>query len=128
MRIKKIGTRMDDNLLSEIGRRNLILLLGLSIGSLFWQSIPVTLGVLGGSVVSVGGYYWLHQSLKGLLIDPQDGSAFRFKVRYMLRLAALAALLVILIVVVRVNPVALSIGLSVVVVNLMWTTFSRVTK
>jgi hypothetical protein len=115
----------DEQLLGEIARRNWSVLAGLVLLSLLWRSAPVTLGVLCGGLVAIGGYLWLQHSLKKVIAEPSRHSARNFKVSYFVRLGSLAALLLLLIAVVRVNPLGLAAGLSVVVVNILWTTVKR---
>jgi len=118
-------TDRDEQLLGEIARRNWILLAILVLLSLFWRSTPVTLGVLAGGILAIGGYLWLHHSLKRVLSEPSRHSARSFKISYFVRLGSLAAALLLLIVVAKVNPLGLAVGLSVVVINILWTTLKR---
>jgi len=118
-------TDRDDQLLGDIARRNWVVLAILVLLSLLWRSASVTLGVLAGGAVAIGGYHWLHRSLKQVLAAPTKHSARSFKVSYFVRLGSLAATLLLLIVVARVNPLGLAVGLSVVVINILWTTLKR---
>jgi hypothetical protein len=115
----------DDQLLGEIARRNWVVLTGLVLLSLLWRSAPITLGVLSGGLVAIGGYLWLQHSLRGVLAEPSRHSARSFKITYFIRLGSLAAILLLLITVAGVNPVGLAVGLSVVVINILWTTLKR---
>ncbi len=115
----------DAQLLGDLARRNWIILAALTLGSLPWWSMEVTFGVVGGGLVAIGGYHWLHRSLRQLLEAPQTGGGRKFQFGYIIRLGSLAAALLLLITVVRVNPVGLAIGLSVVVINIGWTTIKR---
>ncbi|MCP3176294.1 ATP synthase subunit I [Desulfuromonas sp. KJ2020] len=115
----------DTQLLRDLSRRNWLILGILVALSSFSTSLPFVLGVLTGGLVAITGYHWLHFSLKKLIGDPQQQSARGFKLSYFIRLGALAASLVVLIVVLKVHPVGLALGLSVVVINIMWTTLKR---
>ena len=115
----------DDQLLGDIARRNWVVLTGLVLLSLLWRSAPITLGVLSGGLVAIGGYLWLQHSLSGVLAEPSRHSARSFKITYFIRLGSLAAILLLLITVAGVNPVGLAVGLSVVVINILWTTLKR---
>lgn len=115
----------DEQLLGEIARRNWIILACLTLTSLFWRSAPVTLGVLSGGLVAIVGYHWLHRSLKRMLAEPTTGAAKGFQVGYIIRLGALAAALFMLIALAKVHPIGLAAGLSVVVLNILWTTVKR---
>jgi diacylglycerol kinase len=60
-----------------------------------------------------------------MFVQPDSGAARQFKSSYLLRLFTVTALLYFFVVVVRVNLLALAIGLSVVVVSLVWTAIER---
>lgn len=115
----------DEQLLGDIARRNWIILACLLLLSLPWRSTAVTLGVLSGGLLAIVGYLWLHSSLKRMLAEPTRRSAKGFQVSYIIRLGALAAALFLLIALAKVHPVGLAVGLSVVVINILWTTVKR---
>jgi hypothetical protein len=118
----------DDHLLERIALQNWLVLAVLVALSLWWRSLPVTLGALTGGMVAILSYRWLHRSLKQVLAQPDNGSARGFQARYLLRLGALALIVFILLTRVEVHPVGLAAGLSVVVVNLLCTTLLRTLK
>ena len=118
-------TETDDRLLAEMATRNWFILLVLVLGSLFWQSLPVTLGVLAGGVLVIINYRWLGRSLFKLLSDPHRGAEKGFKRNYLLRLAFVASAIYLLLVRGNVHPLALAVGLSVIVINLLITTVKR---
>lgn len=118
-------TQTDDQLLAVMARRNWIILIVLVLLSLFWQSPPVTFGVLAGGVLVIINYRWLGRSLLKVLSDPQTHSAKGFKRNYFFRLVFIACAIYLLLVRGGVNPLALIVGLSVVVLNLMITTLKR---
>ncbi len=96
--------------------------------SLLWRSRAVTMGVAGGGLVVIGGFYWLHGSL-GSLLSPSGGRTRRgFQFSTLIRLMALGAALFLLLVPGRVHPVGLAVGVSVVVINLIWTALTRIFK
>lgn len=107
----------DEDLLRRLARRNWITLAVFVALSTFWRDHRIVLGVLGGGLVAVVGYHWLQHALKKALAVPDSYSARRFQLSYPLRLGALAAALIVLIVVAKVNPIALIVGLSVVIIN-----------
>jgi hypothetical protein len=115
----------DDLLLAQLARRNWIILAGLILASLAWWSVAVTQGVIAGGLVAIIGYGWLQRSLVKALSQADNRTTKRFRSGYIVRLAALAAALFLLIAKGGVHPVALSVGLSVVVINIIWTTFRR---
>ncbi len=118
-------TNKDDQLLVEMARRNWYILALLVLASLLWRSIAVTQGVLAGGLVAIIAYGWLYRSLVKALANPDKRAARGFQMTYFVRLAAVAAALFLLIAKGGVHPVALSVGLSVVVINIFWATFRR---
>jgi hypothetical protein len=115
----------DDLLLAQLARRNWIILAILALVSLIWRSVPITQGVIAGGLVAIIGYGWLQRSLVKVLAQGGEGASKRFRSGYAVRLAALALVLFLLIAKGGVQPIALSVGLSVVVINIIWTTFRR---
>lgn len=115
----------DEELLGEIARRNWIILGVLLVASLSWRSTSVTLGVLSGGLVAIIGYQWLFRSLRRMLAEPSRHAAKSFQISYLIRLGALAAALFLLVSLAGVHPVGLAVGLSVVVINILWTTIKR---
>ncbi len=115
----------DDLLLAQLARRNWIILGILTLLSLFWRSVAVTQGIVAGGLVAIIGYGWLQRSLISILAQGGERAAKRFRSGYVVRLAALALVLFLLIGKGGVHPIALSVGLSVVVINILWTTFRR---
>lgn len=118
----------EDQLLVELARRNWIILATFVVVSLVVAGPEFTLGVAGGGLTAVCGYQWLYQSLRKALAAQGTPAVKGFQVSYALRLGALAVMLVLLVAVVKVNPLGLIIGLSVVVLNILWATFRRVIK
>lgn len=116
----------DQNLLAQMARRNWIILALLLAASALARNPDFTLGVLSGGLTAVAGYQWLHRSLKKTLRCSDAGRVRSFQVGYLLRLLALAVALGLLIAVAKVNIVGLVIGLSVVVINIFWTTMKRI--
>jgi ATP synthase I chain len=115
----------DVDLLAGLARRNWIILGALVLLSLLWRELGFTLGVLGGGLLALTSYRWLHRSLSKLLSQSGGGSTRGFQFGYLLRLVFLAAALYLLIAVAQVHPVGLALGLSVVVLNILWTTLKR---
>jgi hypothetical protein len=114
-----------EQLPAALNRRNWLILGILVVASLPFANWPVTVGILAGGLVANAGFAWLHRSLKRLLAEPGQGARARYQFGYLIRLLALAIVLAVLIAVVKIHPVGLAIGLSVVVVNLLWLTLQR---
>lgn len=117
-----------EQLPSSLSRRNWLVLGILLAASLPFANWPVSLGILAGGMVAIAGFAWLHRSLRRLLADPVNGARARYQFGYVVRLLVLAGVLALLIAVFKIHPVGLVIGLSVVVINLLWLTFQRALK
>lgn len=117
-----------EQLPAVLHRRNWLILGLLLAASLPFGNGPFTAGILAGGLVAIGGFAWLQRSLKRLLRDPAHGARGRYQFGYVTRLLALGGVLAFLIAVVKIHPVGLAVGLSVVVINLLWLTLQRVLK
>jgi len=117
-----------DQLPVQLSRRNWIILVMLVLGSLPFGEPALSIGILFGGLVAIGGFLWMRRSLGRLLEQPTGGARFRYQFGYLVRLAALVAILAVLIAVVKIHTVGLLIGLSVVVINLFWITVQRAFK
>ncbi len=110
----------------QMARRNWIILALLLLVSLPFGNLELSVGILAGGLVAIGGFLWMRRSLNRLIEQPTGGAKFRYQFGYVIRLVALAAILAVLIAVVKVNTLGLIIGLSVIVINLFWITIQRV--
>jgi hypothetical protein len=108
-----------------LNRRSWLILGLLLLASLLFRNTPLTLGILCGGLVSIGAFLWLRRSLRQLLAEPGSGSKARYQFGYVVRLIVLAVVLATLVAVVKVDAVGLIVGLSVVVINLFWTTIQH---
>lgn len=118
-------TSSDDQLLKVFGRTNWLVLAVMVLGSLFWQSQSVTLGVLAGGLLVILNFGWMGRSLLKVISSPQAFSVGGFKRNYFFRLIVVGSAIYLLLVRGDVHPVALVVGLSVVVVSLMLLTLKR---
>ena len=109
----------EETLLDEIAKQNFVIFLILIGLSLFWMSLAVTMGIVVGGLISIGGFTWLHKSLKKMMKDPSRRSARKFQWTYVFRLIAIGLTLFLAIAVLKVNPLALCFGLSVVVLSIL---------
>lgn len=114
-----------EQLPATLHRRNWVILGVLLAASLPFANWPATAGILAGGLVAIAGFAWLQRSLRRLLADPAQGARARYQFGYVARLIVLAGVLAALVAVVKIHPVGLAVGLSVVVVNLLWLTFQR---
>jgi len=116
----------DRNQLAQMARRNWIILALLLAASTLAHNLDFTFGVLWGGLIAVAGYHWLYSALLKVLSRAETDTVQSFQMGYLFRLFALAAVLSLLIAVLKVNIVGLVIGLSVVVINIFWTTVKRI--
>lgn len=114
-----------ERLPATLNRRNWQVLVALLIASLPFRHWPMTAGILAGGLVSIASFGWLQRSLMRLLAGPDGGARSRYQFGYLMRLLAIAGILGLLIAIVKIHPVGLVIGLSVVVINLLWLTLQR---
>lgn len=118
-----------EQLPAQLSRRNWIILAILLLVSLPFGNRPLSIGILVGGLVAIGGFFWLRRSLGRLLEEPIIGGArFRYQFGYMVRLTVLAVTLAVLVTVLKIHAVGLVIGLSVVVLNLLCFTVQRAFK
>ena len=108
-----------------LNRRSWLILGLLLIASLPFRNLPLTFGILCGGLVSIGGFLWLRRALRQLMAEPGPGAKARYQFGYIVRLIALAVVLVTLIAIVKVDTIGLIVGLSVIVLNLFWTTIQH---
>lgn len=114
-----------EDLPATLSRRNWLILGVLLVASLPFANWPATGGILAGGMVAIGGFAWLRRSLERLLAGQTHGARARYQFGYVVRLLALAGILALLVAVIKIHPVGLAIGLSVVVINLLWLTLHR---
>ncbi len=114
-----------EQLPAQMARRNWIILALLLIGSLPVGNLALSAGILAGGLVAIGGFLWMQRSLRRLMEQTAGGAGFRYQFGYVIRLAALAIILAVLIAVIKIHIPGLIIGLSVVVINLLWITIQR---
>ncbi len=118
-------TDNDDQLLAEMALRNWIILIVLLLLSLLWQDMKLSLGVLAGGVLAIINYRWLGRSLTRLINEPHLASRKGFQRNYLFRLLFIACAIYLLLVRGGLHPLALSVGLSVIVINLLFTLLKR---
>lgn len=113
---------------AQLARRNWVVLAVLLLGSLPFGNLAMSTGILVGGLVAICGFLWLRRSLSQLLEQPTGGARFRYQFGYLVRLSALVVVLAILVAIVKIHAVGLVIGLSVVLINLLWMTAQRAFK
>lgn len=121
-------TDQDAGLATALARRNWVILALMVVVSLLWRSPPVTLGVLGGGLVIAINYHWMGRSLSRLLADPRRAPQRKIftGINYLLRLVVMGLAIYLLVAQVKVHPIGLAVGLSLYVVNLIYSTIRRI--
>ncbi|WP_305046492.1 ATP synthase subunit I [Geoalkalibacter sp.] len=118
----------DQSFLDRVALRNLVILAVLLVLSLPWRSAALSLGILVGGLLALGGFWWQQRTLRRVLEQPTPQAARGFQVRYFLRLAGLGLILYVLIGRLGLHPVGLTLGLSVVVINIFCTALARLVR
>ncbi len=118
-------TDRDDQLLRELARRNWQILGLLTLGSLVFFDGRISLGVVAGGLVVIVAHHWRERALRSMLAATDAGAGKRYQLGYLFRLAFLGSAIYLLIAQAHVTPLALAVGLSVVVLNIFWTTIKR---
>jgi len=114
-----------EQLAATLHRRNWLILGILLAISLPFGNSRVSAGIVAGGLVAIAGFAWLERSLKRLLTETGQAAQTRYRFGYVVRLLAIGCVLAILIAIVKIHPAGLVLGLSVVVINLLWLAFQR---
>ncbi|OPY90465.1 MAG: ATP synthase I chain [Syntrophus sp. PtaU1.Bin208] len=93
----------------------------LLLGSTVLQSFHFSLGVLLGGLISIVNFYWLHQNLRNTFQRLMDGSKSSILLKYCVRLAVTAVVLYLIIAYRIADVLGLLLGLSIVVINMVFT-------
>jgi len=91
------------------------------LGSSVLQSFRFSLGVLLGGLISILNFYWLHQDLRSTFHRLMSGSRTPIIFKYCIRLAVTAILLYLVIAYSAADIIGLLLGLSIVIINIVFT-------
>jgi len=114
-----------EQLPATLHRRNWLILVTLLAISLPFGNGQISAGIVAGGLVAIAGFAWLQRSLKRLLAESGQVARTHYQFGYLVRLLSLCCILAILIAIVKIHPAGLVLGLSVVVINLLWLAFQR---
>jgi hypothetical protein len=114
-----------EQLPAALHRRNWLILATLLAASLPFGNLQMSAGILAGGLVAIASFSWLQRSLRRLLADTGQDARRHYQFGYLVRLLALGGVLAILVAIVKIHPAGLILGLSVVVINLLWLAFQR---
>jgi len=121
-----MGEGKERSRLTSVERKNIIILLVLTLGSLIYKSSPITLGVFFGGVIITLNFWLLRRIVEGGLRTKENRPVFAFS--YFFKFAALVAAIFVLINFKVVNILGLVIGLSTVFISIALDGFIQVLK
>lgn len=107
---------------------NWILLAILVVGGLLLHSSRVSLGILCGGLISIVNFHWLYHNLLNVFTNHLNRARKALLLRYYLRLTVLVFVLYWIISGNLVDVIGLVIGLSVVVMSIVFTTILALSK
>jgi len=117
-----------DPIQKKIEIRNWIFLgIFLSVSLIFMPS-RFTLGLLLGGLISIINFFWLYQSLRKAFQHLSGGTKSVVVFKYYIRLAVTAIVLFFIITRMHVDVIGLIVGLSVVVISIIFTTVLELLK
>lgn len=119
---------MEDDFIRKLCLKNWFLLLLFGSFSFVFMSLSFSLGILAGGLIVNLSFHSL-QKILGKMLDPSSqprGKALLIK--YYLRLFVMGLAIYILISRHYVDALGLLVGLSIVVINLMFTAFNEIAK
>lgn len=117
-----------DPLQKRLEIANWIILAILFVPSLIFAPIKFSLGVLLGGFISILNFYGMEFGLRNLFKNPSGNVKRPTMIKYYIRLALTAVVLYFLIAADTVNVIGLIIGLSVVVINIIFTVITTLAK
>jgi hypothetical protein len=117
-----------DPLQKKLEIANWIILAILVVPSFIFAPVKFSLGVLLGGFISILNFYGMEHSLRGLFKNPSGNVKRPAMIKYYIRLALTAVVLYLLITAYTVNVIGLIIGLSVVVINIIFMMITALAK
>ncbi len=110
-----------DLLQRKIEFRNVVILGLMLIASLLFMPLRFTLGILLGGIISIVNLYWLGRDLRVIFSNLSGKAKSAMMIRYYIRMAVTAVLLFFVITELPVDVIGLLVGLSLVVINIVFT-------
>ena len=108
--------------LGELATQNWIILMILGLASFFFMSSGFTLGVILGGLLIIANFSLLQHTVRRVF-SPESAMKAKKSVmilKYYFRLAIMGIIIYILITRELVNPVGLTIGLSIIVISIIY--------
>jgi hypothetical protein len=110
-----------DLLQRKIEFRNVVILGLMLIASLLFMPWRFTLGILLGGIISIVNLYWLGRDLRVIFSNLSGKAKSAMMIRYYIRMAVTAVVLYVIITELPVDVIGLLVGLSLVVINIVFT-------
>jgi hypothetical protein len=110
-----------DLLQRKIEFRNVVILGLMLIASLLLMPWRFTLGILLGGLISIVNLHWLGRDLRVIFSNLSGKAKSAMMIRYYIRMAATAVVLYFVITGLPVDVIGLLVGLSLVVINIVFT-------
>ena len=110
-----------DLLQRKIEFRNVVILGLMLIASLLLMPWRFTLGILLGGLISIVNLHWLGRDLRVIFSNLSGTAKSAMMIRYYIRMAATAVVLYFVITGLPVDVIGLLVGLSLVVINIVFT-------
>lgn len=110
-----------DPLQKKLEISNWIVLGVFFMASLFLMPIEFSLGVLLGGLISIVNFHWLERDLRSVFHRLSEGSKSSITLKYFTRFTVTAAVLYFIISADFIDVIGLLIGLSLVMINIVFT-------
>ncbi|MHB8137480.1 MAG: ATP synthase subunit I [Smithellaceae bacterium] len=117
-----------DPLQRKLEIANWIILAILLIPSVFFAPVKFSLGILLGGFISILNFHGMEHGLRSLFQNPSGDLKRPTMMKYYIRLALTGVVVYLLLVADTVHVVGLIIGLSVVVINVVFTVITTLAK
>jgi len=112
----------ENNLFAILSAGNWVVLALMAAGSLLFGTARFATGVLAGGLIAVVNCYWLYSILQRAMQLPVRKAVRFAQARYFIRLVVIAVIVSALIIYQGINIPGLLLGLSVLVVNIIFIT------
>jgi len=112
----------ENNLFAILSAGNWVVLALMAAGGLLFGTARFATGVLAGGLIAVANCYWLYSILQRAMQLPVRKAVRFAQARYFIRLVVIAVIVSALIIYQGINIPGLLLGLSVLVVNIIFIT------
>jgi hypothetical protein len=117
-----------DPLQRKLENLNWIILGGFLLISLVFMRIPFTLGILLGGLISIVNFFWLKRDLRVVFGSLTGRAKAAIMFRYYIRFFVSAVVIYFIVTQTIVDVIGLLIGLSIVVINIVLTLLTGLSK